>query len=61
MFWRATAIENALNLDINDPTELNKRQSEVPDEKLKEDLLFIQKISLDNFCKNDQEEEKIPF
>jgi hypothetical protein len=25
MFWRATAIENAFNLDINDPTELEQK------------------------------------
>src|ERR1051325_11447610 len=33
-FWRATAIENAFNLDINDPRELEQRaKEEVPDEK----------------------------
>ena len=35
-FWRATAIENAFNLDINDPRELEQRaKEEVPDETLR--------------------------
>jgi coenzyme F420-dependent glucose-6-phosphate dehydrogenase len=44
-FWRATAIENAFNLDINDPRELERRaKEEVPDEKLKESIQIITSI-----------------
>jgi coenzyme F420-dependent glucose-6-phosphate dehydrogenase len=44
-FWRATAIENAFNLDINDPRELEQRaKEEVPDEKLKESIQIITSI-----------------
>ncbi len=44
-FWQATAIEDAFNLDINDPRELEQRaKEEVPDEKLKEYIQIITSI-----------------
>lgn len=44
-FWRATAIDNAFNLDINDPREIEqKAKEEVSDEKLKESIQIITSI-----------------
>lgn len=44
-FWRATALEDAFNLDINDPRELEqKAKQEVPDEKLNESIQIITSI-----------------
>lgn len=44
-FWRATALENAFNLDISNPRALEeKAKREVSDEKLKESIQIITSI-----------------
>jgi len=44
-FWRAIAIDNAFNLDINDPREIEqKAKEEVSDEKLKESIQIITSV-----------------
>ena len=49
-FWRATALEDAFNLDISDQIKVEeKAKQEVLDEKLKESITII--TSIDNAIK----------
>jgi coenzyme F420-dependent glucose-6-phosphate dehydrogenase len=44
-FWRTSSLEDAFELEINDPRELeNKAKTEVPDEKLKQSTHIITTI-----------------
>jgi coenzyme F420-dependent glucose-6-phosphate dehydrogenase len=44
-FWRASLLEDAFNLDISDPRELQKKaKDEVSDEKLRQSTLIVTSI-----------------
>lgn len=44
-FWRASSLENAFDLDISNPRELEeKAKKEVPDEKLKKSTIIVTSI-----------------